>query len=211
MAVFASDDFTDTDGTVITSHTATSGGPWVRWDATVGQFQINGNRCRPNTSGNCLAYITQGPVTAEYDVEADIVARSHIAGSAWGIAGRMSTGQPTYYLVQYFETDRKFYLSRVVNNAFTNLTSVAVTLTIDQPYRVRLQIRDEIKRVFVDGAEILSTTENLITAAGKAGIRSFQSAGNTTGYHLDNFSARDLYSAPNVPSAPRTRRHLLNR
>ena len=63
---------------------------------------------------------------------------------------------------------------------------------------MKLEIRDAAKKVFIDGVERISSTDNAITAAGKAAIRYYNSdwGFGTTGKAIDNFVATNTNGSP---------------
>ena len=63
---------------------------------------------------------------------------------------------------------------------------------------LKLEIRDATKKFFIDGVERISSSDNAITAAGKAAIRYYNSdwGFGTTGKPLDNFRATNPNTSP---------------
>lgn len=185
MAVFVSDTFTETSDTDLTSHTGETGASWTLANGYSDSPVVNGANdvCMSGDSASAAAYASGEPATAEYDVEADVKNLWYRSG---GITGRHQTGANTYYMLRAHNS--KFELYKVVNGSFSLLGQDTTTLTYGQEYSIKLEIRDATKKAYVDGVEKLSSTDNAITAAGRAGIR-FSTSGSLS--QIDNFTATD--------------------
>ena len=204
MAVFAEDNFTDTDGTALTSHTPDDGGSWTKHTlAGSGSWDIRSNRIRStgSTGTDAHFYHSGTPDSAEYDVEADIVRLGSTTPSATpGVTGRHSTSAETFYFARYNASPTFVWqLFKRVSGTFTLLGSYSQSFSVGQSRTVKLEIRDTAKKVYIDGTERISSTDNAITAAGKAGIRDNTGQATTTGYHIDNYVATDLSSSGTNP------------
>lgn len=186
---FVADNFTDTDGTLLQSHTPSDGiGIWSRHGISTSNLDIHNNRVTP-IAGECEYFRTTDPAGAEYDVEIDVYVASN-AGYG-GVLARVNSGSFEAYAAGYNAGSGNWYLWKVSSGGgFGILGTSPATLVVGQSYHIKLECRDAAKKMFVDGVELISTANNEITAAGKAGI--FNGDGtSTTGYHLDNFSASD--------------------
>jgi hypothetical protein len=164
----------------------------------------NANRARAVASTVAIVYYASGtPATAEYDVEAVARPITVAAGASDAVvAGRMDTAALTFYCVRYVTATTNWRLTRFVTGTATDLgTNFTQTLTADTDYTVKLEIRDATKKVFIDGVERISSTDNTITAAGLAGMRMVSGAvGDAAGMHIDSFTASDVPSgAVTVP------------
>lgn len=182
MAVFVQDTFSgESENVDLTAHTGEVGASWTvifgypscRLSAASGTVYSSG------TPGNG-AYASGVPASSEYDVEADV---SDPAST--GIAGRTSTTATTFYHARNNGTEWQLY--KFVSGTATLLGSYADSYSGTK--RLKLQIRDAAKKVFVDGVERISSGDNSITDAGRAGIRLIL---NNTVPRIDNFLATDL-------------------
>lgn len=187
------DSFTDTSGTLLEAHTADSGQSWIEHPtATAGSHVISDeNRLRTAVAAS-VYYLNGAPASAEYDVVADHFVKSIINNNVGiGQAGRMNATAATFYHVRYNQQTvlLQWELYKFVAGTATLLGTFPQTLTVGQSYNVRLVIRDAYKAVEIDGVERIRSTDNAITAAGFAGLRSSVAETNTNGIHLDNFSA----------------------
>lgn len=201
---FVSDTFTDADGTNTVSHTGETGATWTEHPSSsnVNSQAIINNRMRHQ--GGTIAFYASGvPATAEYDVEVDVVVFTTFGVVYYGVSGRADTTADTLYYVSYDVPDGRWGLYKRVAGTQTSLGSYTQALTDGVTYALKLEIRDAAKKVFIDGVERISSADNVITAAGRAGFYGYSeaSATATTGIHQDNFTATDV-SAAATPHGP---------
>lgn len=204
MATFVNDTFSGEVGTtVLSAHTGEAGATWTVHPSYTEQLNVsaitNSVFCSNTAVGSC--YYTSGiPASSEYDVQADFVTDFSLGGIAnfAGIAGRISTSADTFYMARYSASPSRWELYKAVSGTFTLLGTYSQSLSDNSSYTVRLEITDATKKVFVDGVERISSTDNAITAAGRAGMRWRNSTTNQTGLRLDNFSATDISAASGV-------------
>lgn len=186
MATFVSDTFTASNGTNVTSRSGEIGATWSS-GSPAGTFLIQNNRAYATGVGNIYASGT--PATAEYTVECDYYIAS--ATGSGGPAGRIVPGANTYYYVYYDSAAGHWLLVRIVSGSITTLSQWVSPVTLGQTYNVKLQLLDATKKVFIDGVERISHTDNTITGAGRAGMRSGSANSSTTAKHMTNFLAYD--------------------
>lgn len=186
---FVSDTFTGTAGTALASHTGEVGATWTVHPSYANDAVLtDANRVRVN--GTNVGYYASGvPATAEYDVSAVFRAIDSSVTTGIGTTGRMATAADTMYLLR--PSAGVWQLFKAVSGAFTLLGSYSQALTVGVDYTVKLEIRDAAKKVYIDGVERISSADNAITGAGRAGLRGGNAATNTTGVHLDDFTATD--------------------
>ena len=185
---FVSDLMTGSDGTDLTAHTGEIGATWSKVTGVTGVIKLTSNRCKGDSGGVSLYYASGDPTSAEYDVEADIYVIS--STDYPGIGGRVSTSAETGYFV-WHDPSNEWHLVQMISGTQTDLGSYSQALVSGTTYHVKLEIRDATKKVFIDGVERISSSDNTITAAGKAAIRYFNSdwGFGTTGKAIDNFLA----------------------
>lgn len=186
------DTFTGTAGTALASHTADSGHSWtVGFSASTGVVITDTNRVRGPASVFTSYYSSWVPASADYDVEADAFLYTLGGeGRDVGPTARQSTTADTYYrFVISFDT---VYLQKRVAGTNTTIASFDVgTPAAGSTYNLRIQPRGTTIKGFVDDVERCSGTDSAISAAGRAGINTFDGAANGTGNQLDNFLATD--------------------
>jgi lysophospholipase L1-like esterase len=194
MSSFTSDSFTDTAATLLENHAGATGAVWTKNPAfSTGSAAITAaGRLRGNSSSFAVYCSSGVPSSADYDVEADLTVVS--ATDTAGIMGRQSTSAATYYLFDYEFASGAWKLYTVVNGSTLNTATFNQTLTVGQTYHIRLCLRGGSIACYVNGTQILSLADTNITAAGRAGVLFSNQDTDSTGPHLDNFTA----STPNV-------------
>ena len=193
-APFVNDPFTDTAGVLLSAHTEpVAGALWTRHPAylTDGLVISDANRVRADVGAN-MAYFAPGvPASADYDVQADLTAKSVTVGRI-GIAGRCDTTANTMYFMRYdAQTNLRWELYRAQDNVLTLLGNFAQTLAVDATYTVKLEMRGSAIKLYVDGTVVITVNDTApVTGAGRAAIRhSGNPSTSTTGLHVDNFVA----------------------
>jgi len=200
MALFCDDQFTDTAGTSLSSHTPTGrGGTWTRHASAGASASLvisDANRCRlgGTNTGLVLFYLSDAPAGNEYDVECSLYFAT--ASQLLGPAGRVATGANSAYFARCNSSAGTWELHKVVSGTVTLLGSWApgTPPSAGETHSVRLEIRSGAKKLHVDGVERISSTDDTHTSTGRAGLRDFSNAAgsNTTGVHVDDFRAADL-------------------
>lgn len=190
MTQIANDTFTDTNGVELSAHTPDDGGSWTEHpDSGPNEAVIQSNRL-DSANSTPLFYHSATPDSNEYDVEATYIERAPSGTHHAGITGRMN---PAASLNAYYARHRDdvWTLFKVLGASFTSLGTFNESLTTNDERVFKLEIRDAAKKLFVAGVERISSTNNEITVAGKAGVRLDSDTASAT---LDDFSATDLVS-----------------
>jgi hypothetical protein len=189
MAVFVNDTFTESADTDLTSHTGETGAAWSAITShTTPVIDSADDNVKGTGTGPRGAYASGVPQSAEYDVDA-IITLSGGTDDFPGIIGRCSTSASTFYMARYNGPDGAWELYRNVNGSFTLLDSWPEALAAGDSRAVKLEIRNATKKVFIAGVERISSTDNTITAAGRAGVRLYAIGGENG--RIDNFTAAD--------------------
>lgn len=184
---FVSDTFTDANGTTLEAHTGETGATWAKHATeTPATAVIASNRARPNGATAGFYYASGSPASAEYDVQSDLFVLTTAGNS--GVAGRIDTASRTGYLWRSL-SGGDWQLYKDVAGTFTLLGSSPDSLSTSTAYVAKLGLRDAAKKGYVGGVELVSTADNAITGAGKAGVWVDGALSDSTGIHLDNFSA----------------------
>lgn len=155
-------------------------------------------------------YLCNGtPAGADYDVQADIIPLTLVAGSYGGVAGRSDStlgGGAGVYIGFYDNTAavNKWVLQKGVGGTYTNIATSAATLTANTTYTILLQMRGTALTLSVNGTVTISTTDGAVTAVGKAGLllNNNGTPSDTVDFHMDNFSATDAVAASSFPPLP---------
>ena len=186
QAAVVTDSFTGTNGTLLENHVGETGASWIFHPAYPADLTLlNGRVWGPEWG----LYLASGiPPTNEYDVSVDLTVMSN--SGAIGVVGRsLTSGSDSLYMARYNMAGTRWELVKCISTGCTNLATATETLVIGSTYNLKLEIRNAAKKLYVNGVERASSTDNAITQVGRAGIRSGPGVTtSTTGYHLDNFS-----------------------
>lgn len=169
-----SDSFFGGNGTALEDHLPEVGAAWVRHPLSAAkplslwQGRLYAATTLPTET--VLYYNSTVPGDAEYDVAAQYYVP--VVNFDVGICGRMSTTLGTYYYVKYNVSTTTWQLLRAVNGgADILLGEYQQYLTAGLAYDVILRLRNGYKAVYVDGTEIIRSTDNTIATTGVAGIK----------------------------------------
>lgn len=200
---FVSDTMTGTAGTALASHTGETGATWtLHPNGVTGAVLSNAGRVRGSTGSVSNLYYASGtPASADYTVEADFFVASLISGDLPMLCLRVQTAANTYYFARYVFASTLWQIGKVVTGTTTAPVGSTFTQTLvaGNTYHVKFTATGTALVLNIDGTDQISTTDSSISTAGKAGLR-IQTAGSgqsdTTGIHIDNFTASDPVVAP---------------
>lgn len=188
------DTLTDTTGTVLSAHTPEAGSSYVKHPLYTPTAVITaGGRARHNggagVSSNTLYRNLTVLASASYDVKATIFAASATdVAFRTGIVARCDASADTFYLVRYSGANEQWEFIAKIAGTDTVLDTYPKALSSGQTVTVLFVVRDALKRVFIDGVERMSSSDNSITAAGSAGMRLGDAGGtDSTGLQVDTF------------------------
>ena len=191
MAQFASDSFSGTDGTLLSTYSAN----WVKHSSSgAGTLLIYSDRARKNEGGDEALYYHSGtPGGADYSVTSLIACVSSASGNP-GVCGRINTAANTFYMARYDTASGGWQLFKRVTGTFTQLGSTSTQTFASGSKEIKLKMVGSAIELFKEGggSATISATDSAITAAGKAGLRASAAATDTTSYHFENFSADDI-------------------
>ena len=188
---FATDTFTEASDLTLASHTPEVGGtivshPDASYTSTA-TIDAATDRIFPN--GTAAYYYSASPPSADYYVQADFFAAAITSVNA-AICGRMDTTANTMYIIR-LNNGTSWELRKIVAGTATTIGSSTNQLPTNGTSKtVKLIMSGTSISVLVNGVTEISVTDSAISAAGKAGVRFAGAASSTTGFHLDNFSAR---------------------
>lgn len=191
---FVFDSFTDTNGTALDAHTGETGATWTKVvaDTTGLGAWLNGGYCMENGGSHGHYEASGTPATAEYDVIVPWFVKTNLGNS--GHLGRKQAGAVTFYGVFFSGTDIILY--KCVAGTYTSLGTYTLNPVVGTTYVIKLQIRDAAKKIFIDGVERISSTDNVITGAGKVAIRLDNASYSTnTGVWAESITADDAITA----------------
>lgn len=194
FAQFVSDTFTDTTSTDLSSHTGGTGATWTQDHTGTGGAAVisDANRVRGNTIdsvGGSAVYTASGtPGSADYSVEADFVCKSDADITAVLIRWQ---GAGSGYALQH----RVFHGWQVIiYGGFGTIGQVGADfgteMSAGQTVHAKITITGSAITVVLAGVSSFSGSDSTYSTAGHAGVMFTNASGlNTTGIHLDNFTA----------------------
>lgn len=194
MAVFASDNFTDTAGVTLNSHSAN----WNKHSLS-GATQLiitNANRFRVSTSdaSDSIYYRSESPASADYSVFLGFRLMDTSNGVI-GAIGRCSTSANTFYMARYNPVAGGWDLYKRLAGTFYQLSTLSTeSLSTGTDYAVELRMSGSTIECYKVGNSTakVSATDTSITADGKAGVRGTGYVSTeSTSVHGDDFSAED--------------------
>ena len=187
MGVFVRDTFTDTDGTLLESHTGELGATWTLHPSfSAGNAEIQGNKV--HLLDPVPAYYASGvPPSAEYTLYCEFSLEANIdANTTLELYGRFSTSVNTHYDVIMNFFNQEWSLRKVVASSGTVLGTFPMTIDARRGWRVKFILRDAKKSLYVNDELLLTSTDNEITDANRAGLLF---GGLSSEVYVDNFLA----------------------
>ncbi|HRD61024.1 MAG TPA: LamG domain-containing protein, partial [Nocardioides sp.] len=202
-AATASDSFTGTAGVALQDRDGETGATWTRHpSATADAVLTAGGRLRKEDTSALAIYLASGvPLTANYRVEATVVAQSVVANDQACVLGRLDASAATGYAACYDQNSGSWTLLSVVSGTSTTLGAFAQSFPAGSSRRVGLDLAGTTIRVLVDGVAVISATSSSITAAGRGGLMLGPTTGTTTqtdatGLQLDDFRIGPVDAVP---------------
>ena len=209
-SIQVSDTFTESTDTAITSHSPDTGTGWTEvYDNSLATTDANVDATLDivdaGSDENLVgqAYTAQpAPSGVEQALSFTLTAVDTTTGrKPVGVFARR-TDNDNFYLIQIYPDtapEDSIQLFKHVGGVSTFLDLVDPTISIGDTFK--LEVTDAAKKVYHNGSEVLSSTDNALTAAGTWGLYfgNFSGAG-VTGSHMrmtwdvDDFLAEDLAS-----------------
>lgn len=191
---FVTDTFTEGSDILLGSHTGELNATWTKHgDAVYGSvMNVDAASDRIFPTSNPSAFYASGvPADADYEVCADIFAHTNISMNI-APCGRMDTTANTMYCTRY-NSGTSWELRKILAGVQSTLGSAHTSdlITLGTSKRVCLIMSGTNLSLSIDGiVKVGPISDSDIAAAGRAGVRTSGGATATTGFHLDNFSAR---------------------
>lgn len=204
----ATDSFTGTNGTALTSRSGELGATWT-YHFGGDNEQIVDNRITSTDAGRAIYSVGVVPSSPNYAVSADLYVKSLVTGDRIGVVGRLTASTPTFYMARYELADQSWNIVKYSGTTPSWLNYVTgQALTVGQTYRVRLEMtgtNPTTLRLFVNGVLTVSATDSSspLTVVGRAGFMEGEYNSTTVrstagGIHLDNFQVTELRAADSV-------------
>ena len=191
---FVNDNFTDTDTTDLSAHTADSGATWTKRGGSA--LTINSNSLAAAASGESDGYYSSAtPATADYEVQASFHS-DNSSGVTPAIALRMATGAATGYIVRYGGGTWQLY--SVDAGAESGIGSyTGDSLTNGNPRTVVLKAAGSTISVTIDDVERIAVSDSTVTDVGRPGVAEYYADVNPARY-VDTWSASDAAASTSI-------------
>ena len=191
----ASDTYTGPQWQPLPAHAPEFGGPIVKHPTAGGDWYLVNDRAVCRAPG--LVYYAVVPASADYVVEADVVAFSGVG--ATGVAGRIDPTSSNFYYLYIKQGNGELVLAKMVNGVPTTLDVEVMTFGASEAgtvHRLRLTMAGTSLLGYVNGVPYVSATDSTHSAIGRGGIRAPAISDTTTGKHVDNLLIWDATSPP---------------
>lgn len=167
----STDSFNDTASTALTSHTGDTGETYTKASGMTGNMIISstGDQIQGSGAIDDGHYTSFVPSTAEYDITLSL-SNNPTGFVTCGINGRQDTAANTRYWGFWHGSNARWELRRIVAGASTTLATAATNSPEGTTGDFKMEIRDATKKLFWGATELLSDTDNTITAAGRPGL-----------------------------------------
>lgn len=212
-ATTATDTFTDTAGTLLENHTSESGYTWNRNTSYPNNIMVISNNDRLRNDNGSIGPGTYSsswiPASPDYEVSADIYIANAGTGDI-GIGGRTgTTGFSGYYAL--WSNSGMIRLFRAGNAS--PLAIYYTTPAVGSTNNLKLSMNGNDISVYWNNVAVMSVTatgSNIISTVGRASIYSEGRSSDSTGPHLDNFSANDIQTSTFAPGVLQEVTHTVN-
>lgn len=191
----ARDSFTGPQWQPLPQHSPDLGGPIVKHPTAGGDWYLVNGRALCRSAG--LAYYNAVPASADYSVEATVVAFSSIG--ATGVAGRIDIGSSNFYYLYIKQGNGELVLAKMVDGVPATLDVELMTFGASASgtsHVLRLEMVGTAIKGYVGGVEMVSATDSTFAAAGRGGIRAPAISDTETGKHIDSLRIYDSTSPP---------------
>lgn len=188
---FASDTFTNSDGTVLSTHNAS----WVRsTDFAADTCVITGNKLTGNSNTGSTVYVHSTAPTADYEVSALITQIDTNTSANVGIVARMTSTTAVGYMARYrYNTGVQLFKFEGTTSAVQLGSTVAGNLSNGGTMTLVLRCDGDQISVYKNGVLTIGpVTDTYTSAANSPGI--WVLGAPTLGCSLDNWTATTLSS-----------------
>lgn len=198
MAVIFRDTFTGgTPGDNLTTHTTDSNGSWAKLTGVTGDVVLSdAAAARGNDNGVVAEYLgSVSPLTRDQDIEANFI---HKTGApfvyyVW-IAGQADTAAETSYAAVRDSLAGTWKITKFTGGGgSTDLGSYSQALSNGVTYNIRLELRTNSQKLYVDNVLRVTTTDSAIIIPGCCGLGIYSVGASTdfTGTHWDDYIYTD--------------------
>lgn len=203
MAVIFQDNFTESADTAVSAHTPSpTGTSWteeVKSGTPIMTILAANDRAEQSanaTSQRCTYSAQPNPSVSEYDVEVVLANYSSTSPRCGFIMGRFTSdadaGYGYVHIASGDTTDKR--LVKRISSTNTELATTDTGNSVGDTHK--LEIRSASKKCYRNGGEILSSSDDTITATGKAGmgLGNQFNTGNINSHAYDDFKVTEVSS-----------------
>lgn len=186
---FLTDNFTDTAGTSLVSHTADSGATWSQQNGGATACTLTATDVW-SVGGTGIFKASVVPPTADYGVRVYLKKYTSISDNV-GAMGRADTAAATFYFFRLLVSTNVYQLFKSVTGTATQLGSDVsnTAMSIGEVRSLELRMVGTTISGWVNNVKVIEVTDSAISAAGRAGIRMGNAQAAGTGIHIDKITA----------------------
>src|SRR6266404_704074 len=175
MSQFFLDNFTGSDGDPLSTHAGDSGVTWTRDTVFgTGDHVIRGNMLSGNDAGGPAYYASVGPSTGQYSLSGTIKRQTTDSSKSLFIYGRYNRSTQNGYSVgfQNNTTSIAVTLYKIDSGSGTSLGTYTISSPVlGSSFTFEFSLMDAAKKVYIDGVERISHTNNTYTTAQSSMVR----------------------------------------
>ncbi len=200
---FVSDSFTGASGSALTSHTGETGAAWTTPSGSGSGTSLYNNRLVGSGNATSAALASGGAPSADYTVEADVVAVGNTANyPALILRGDSTTGNKYAAIINAGSSVVQFNKGSGGGGEISGGTKTPVSFSTGVTYHFQAEVVGSTLKAYINGALVSTYSDTTITAPGKAGVQFYGGNGtDTSGFYIDNFSAQGETVAPSLSLA----------
>lgn len=188
MALPATESFTDTTGTALTTHSAS-------WSLNIGDFSIQSNELAANgvlAADLCAARWNADAFPSDQYAQATLSSKGAVINARIGVGVRIATdGSANYYGLYYDDDASETTMFKVIAGVWSAIGAVFAGNRIVGDV-LRLEIVGTTLQYFLNGVSQGTRTDSDLSS-GSAGV---VGRGLTTGHRIDNWEGGSLVTAP---------------
>lgn len=189
---FAADTLDDTDGVLISAHTASDGGSWTRNTGSGGTSapRFFSNRVRNSENQKHGWYHSAVPAQANYEITGKVrVVTSATSARCGPFLMDVTNALNGYVLAPNFSGTQGFILYLVDTGTLTALSTYAVTVNSGTTYTLKLRRNGSALDGYVDGVLRCSATDSTYTANGRVGMFIEGTANDAANQHFEELTS----------------------
>lgn len=194
MGTIGQDAFTAGSDENLESHTPDVGAGWSVEVAT--KFQVRGSTDDVDHTASAIEHARKGDDIGDDDMDVTGVCKcANASARIAGVTGRVASGSFNNCYEAYLNGDGSavdVFLFKNIAGTRTQLGTWNGNLTNNTEYTVKLEIRTAAKKVYVNGTERISSSDDSLTGNNYAGIVMNGSAGGNSQTRVTSFLSESI-------------------